>query len=129
MYAGAERHLSTDYPQNVGIILDLSSRSRYFDPWSKLYERYSVSTGHHDTQSPAQWEDADQDPTSWRVRYNGTENLAAFRILIHHHKMRGDLGRTAQRRSDGLLAALRGDLCSIRYMDFGENTPSTHSGE
>jgi hypothetical protein len=84
--------LNGTYPQIIhkmwGLFSTRGQDVAYLDPWSKLYERCSVSTGHHDTQNPAQWEDADQDLKSWRVCYTGTENLAAFRILIHHHKMR-----------------------------------------
>jgi hypothetical protein len=84
--------LNGAYPQVIhkmwGLFSTRGQDVAYLDPRSKLYERYSVSTGHHDTQSLAQREDADQDLKSWRVRYTGTENLAAFRILIHRHKMR-----------------------------------------
>jgi len=39
------------------------------------------------------------------------------------------LGDRARRRSDGLLAALRSDLCRIVYVNFRERLPSRYFGE
>ena len=42
-------------------------------------------------------------------------------IFMHHYKMRG-LHSAAWRPSESILMALKGNLCRILQMDFGEFT-------